>query len=502
VSGPHSAEPLLRSATPKDKRARVAIDLGAQSCRISLLRWRDNHHEIQLIHRIPNEPVHENGALRWPLDKILSGVDEGLRMAAQTAPEGIASIAVDGWAVDYVRLGVDGMPLGNPFCYRDERTVRSKQAADLLANPEWMFEQSGAQPLRINTVYQLLADRDTDIDSQAPWINLPEYVLYRLGGRRVAEYTNATHTALIDIKTHDWSNEILRRVELRCGAFPPIVPSGSVIGKLTGSLAELNAFRDTDLIVPACHDTASAVAGISSPLEGSAYICSGTWSLVGTLIAAPITTHEARDAGFTNQGAAGGGYCFHTNVNGLWILQQCMESWRRQGRPWDLPSLIEQAAQRKEFPGIVPVDAPPLMLDDNLPAHINEQLGLRGCASIEDCAGNEPVFARTIFESLAARYASALQSLEQIVGTRVQRIHILGGGSLNRLLTRLTAERTGLPVETGNVESSTIGNFAVQLAASERQGTPMRTEDIRHWARRLSEKSILSDARSVSPLTN
>jgi rhamnulokinase len=500
VSTLAGAAPLLPSARPAETRARVAIDLGAQSCRVSLLRWHDDQPEIQLIHRIPNEPVHENGTLRWPFDKILLGLEDGLRLAALAAPEGIASVAVDGWAVDYVRLGRDGVPIAHPFCYRDERTLRTKEAADLIAKPDWMFKQSGAQPLRINSVYQLLADHEGGIDPHAPWINLPEYVLYRLGGRRVAEYTNATHTAFVDLKTRDWSDEILRRVGLPRDAFPPIVHSGSVIGKLKGPLAELDAFRDTDLIVPACHDTASAVAGIPSTLEGTAYICSGTWSLVGTVIASPITTQEAKEAGFTNQGAAGGGYCFHTNVNGLWILQQCMEGWRKQGRPWDLPTLIERAAQCKQFPGIVPVEAPSLMLDDNLPARINEQLRLSGCDPIEDCAGNEPVFARTIFESLAARYASALQSLEHIVGIRLQRIHILGGGSLNQLLTRLTAERTGLPVEIGHVESSTIGNFAVQLAASERREGPLRMEIIRYWAKRLSKKNLPSEGRSAALL--
>lgn len=495
MSTPAGADLHKSFPVPADTRACVAIDLGAQSCRISLLRWREGQPQIQLIHRIPNEPVHQDGALRWPFDKILSGLEDGLRLAAQAAPEGIASIAVDGWAVDYVRLDSDGAPIAHPFCYRDERTVRSKDAADRVAKSDWMFEKTGAQPLRINTVYQLLADLDAGIDPRAPWINLPEYVLYRLGGRRVAEYTNATHTALVDLKTRDWSDEVLRCVGLSRDAFLPIVPTGSVIGKLAGPLAALDGFRYTELIVPACHDTASAVAGIPSTLEGTAYICSGTWSLVGTLVATPITTKEARDAGFTNQGAAGGGYCFHTNVNGLWILQRCMESWRKQGRPWDLNDLIAQATQCDNFPGIVPVDAPSLMLDENIPACINEQLRQCGCEPIEDCAGNEPVFARTIFESLAARYASVLQGLEHIVGTKLQRIHVLGGGSLNQLLTRLTAERAGIPVESGNVESSTIGNFAVQLAARERRGSPLRAEDIRHWAQRLSAETAHDEMR-------
>jgi len=483
------------AANTHDSRARVAIDLGAESCRVSLLRWGGGRPEITLVHRIPNGPVHVDGALRWPFSGILAGLEDGLRKAAACAPEGIASIAVDGWAVDYVRLGADGKPLAEPFCYRDERNIASKEAADRLVPPEWAYRHAGAWPLRINTVYQLMADPASGIDSHAPWVNLPEYVLYRLGGRRVAEYTNATHTGLVNIATGDWSEELLERLGVPKDSVPPIVPAGSVIGKLTGPLAELAAFRDTELIVPACHDTASAIAGIQTNLDGAAYICSGTWSLVGTVIPSPITTREAMDAGFTNQGAACEGFCFHTNVNGMWILKQCLESWRKAGRGWELTELIAQAERRNDFPGTVNVDAPPLMLDEDMPSRLNEQLLASGHAAIEDRAGNEPLFARVIFESLAHRYATALRSLEKMLNNSIRRIHILGGGSLNQLLTRLTAERTGLPVEAGNVESSTVGNFAVQMAANEARGGPLRRDAVRRWARELCEKRECGEVR-------
>ena len=470
--------------TPSALRARVAIDLGAESCRVSLLRWRNGNPHIELIHRIPNAPVHSNGSMRWPFDTILAGLEQGLRRAAERAPEGIASIAVDGWAVDYVRLGDDGRPLANPFCYRDERTVASKQAADRVVDPAWMYCHSGAQPLRINTVYQLLAD-PPELANQ-PWTNLPEYVLSWLGGRRVAEYTNATHTGLVDLATGQWSEPLLARLNLPASTLPPIVPPGTIVGKLSGLLAELGAFAHTDLIVPACHDTASAIAAIPSAFEHTAYICSGTWSLVGARIPAPIATPHAMQAGFTNQGAAAGGFCFHTNVNGMWMLKQCLEDWRKAGRLWTIEDLVVQAARCERFPGTIPVDAPSLLLDGDMPARLNEQLRSCGCSTIDDCAGNEPVFARMIFESLAARYAATLRNLEELLGESLQRIHILGGGGQNRLLTQLTAEHTGLPVETGDPESSTLGNFAVQLAAGESSGKPLDAETLRQWAQRVS----------------
>jgi rhamnulokinase len=465
--------------------ARIAIDLGAESCRVSLLRWNAGRPAIELIHRIPNGPVHRGASLHWPLETILAGLEEGLRKAAQAAPEGVASIAVDSWSVDYVRLAPDGSALREPFCYRDERTVATKEAADKLAPPFELFGRTGALPLRINTVYQLLADPAAGIDPHAPWVMLPEYVLYWLGGRRVAEYTNASHTGLVDLRTCDWSPDLFRLLDLPLEAAPPIVHSGAILGRLQGPLAQLDAFRETQLIAPACHDTASAIAGIPASLASTAYICSGTWSIVGTLAAAPVTTREAFDASYTNLGAATGDLCFHSLVNGMWLLKQCMDSWSAAGRPCSIESLVQNAAACKPLEGVIDVDAEPLLLDSNMPERINNELARLGLEPIPDVAGNEPVFARLIFESLAARYASALAALERMLGRKLERIHILGGASRNKLLVQLTEQRTGLPVETGEPESSTLGNLAVQLAASEANGQPLTPDSIRQWAQRL-----------------
>ncbi len=469
---------------PGDARARIAIDLGAESCRVSLLRWNNNQPSIELMHRTPNGPVHRGTSMRWPLEAILAGLEEGLRKAAQAAPEGIASIAVDGWAVDYVRLRRDGKPLCDPFCYRDERTIATHETVNRLLPPQELFERTGAQPLRINAVYQLMADAASGIDVNAPWVGFPEYVLYWLGGRRVAEYTTATHTGLVDLKTGDWARDLFERFGIPIEAAPPIVPAGSVIGRLEGALAELEAFRQTDLIAPACHDTASAIAGIPSNLDSTAYICCGTWSLVGTLTATPITRPEAMQARYTNQGAATGSFCFHTNVNGMWLIKQCMDSWAAQGRAWTIEDLVKRAAECKPA-AILDVDAETLLLDGNMPERINHELELRRLDTIPDVAGSEPMFARLIFESLAARYATALGHLEQMLDRKLDRIHVLGGGSRNQLLLSLTSDRTGLPVEAGEPESSTIGNFAVQIGVGDSNGKPLCADAVRHWAGQL-----------------
>ncbi len=467
--------------------ARIAIDLGAESCRVSLLRWKDGRPEIEVVHRIPNGPVHRGLSLHWPLDAILAGLEEGLRKAADLAPEGIASIAVDGWSVDYVRLAPDGQPLGEPFCYRDERTIPAKDAADAILSPRSIFERTGVLPHRINTVYQLLADPKDHIAPQAPWVMLPEYILHWLGGRRVAEYTNASHTGLVDLKTGDWDRDLFRLLDIPLDAAPPIVPAGTMLGPVRGPLAALDAYRETQLIAPACHDTASAIAGIPTSLGSTAYICSGTWSLVGTLTTAPVTTDAAFDARYTNLGAATGDHCFHTLVNGMWLLKQCMDAWASEGRPWEIEELIKLAAS-SSFPGVINVDAEPLLLDSEMPERINHQLWRRRWATIPDVAGNEPVFARVIFESLAARYGSALGDLGKMLGRKMERIHILGGASRNKLLTELTAQRTGLAVEIGETESSTIGNLAVQLAASKAGGVALSPDSVRQWAMILCQR--------------
>jgi rhamnulokinase len=468
--------------------ARIAIDLGAQSCRVSLLRWLAGKPSIQVVHRISNGPVRVDGSLHWELGRILAGLEDGLRKAAELAPEGVASIAVDCWGVDYVRLTPDGKPLRDPFCYRDERTVATKEAADKIVSPFDFYQITGAMPVPLNTAYQLMADPAAGIDPATPWATIPEYITIWLGGRRVSEFTLATHTGLVDQKAHNWSAEAFRLLGLSLEAAPEIVLAGTVVGKVQGPLAALPAFHNTQLIVPACHDTASAIAGIPADLSSTAYISSGTWSLVGTLTNTPVTTRKAFDAGYTNLGAATGDLLFHSMINSMWVLQQCMEGWQAQGRGWKIEDIVRAATEVSISTGIVDMDAPPLMLDSDMPNRINAELAHRGFDTVADVAGNEPIFARIIFESLSVRYAAALAALEQMLGRKLTAIHMLGGANRNKLLVHLTEERTGLPVQIGQTESTTVGNLAVQMASSEAGGQPPSGEAVRKWAAILCQE--------------
>ena len=375
---------------------------------------------------------------------------------------GVASIAVDGWSVDYVRLNSAAEPLYQPFCYRNERTVPIEAQVHPKLDRDRLYALTGTAQLRINTLYQLLADTAAGVEHDAEWVMLPEYILLWLGGERVGEWTNATHTGLVQLDARDWCGEIFDELNLTRIAAPLLVPSGTIVGQVLGPLAELPAFAGTKLIAAAAHDTASAVAGLPAVGDDWAYLSSGTWSLIGAVLDKPCNTQAAREAGFTNIGAVGG-ICFHKLVNGLWLLRQSMEQWASEGQNWTVPDLVKAAELATAPSGRIDVDDPDLLLPGNMPGRINAQRTRNGL----DPVSSPPEMARLIFESLAARYAQVLLDITQITGKKLNRLYIVGGGSQNQLLNQLTEKATGLEVKCGAVESSTIGNFAIQLAVLE-----------------------------------
>jgi rhamnulokinase len=300
----------------------------------------------------------------------------------------------------------------------------------------------------------------------------------------VAEYTNATHTGLLSVGSRTWCTEVFSAVGLDPAAAPELVAPGTDIGALQGSLAELPALQKTRLIAPACHDTASAIAGIPEPTEDSAYISSGTWSLVGALLDRPCNTEQSFEKDFTNQGAVAGQVCFHKNVNGMWILRQCMEHWNGE---WGLPELIAHAEGLPAPDQVFDVDDEDLMLPGNMPARINQQRRGRGLGPLSEAPRDAPVFTSLILYSLAARYAEVLRDLVTVTGKKLRQLSIVGGGSRNTLLNRLTEQATGLTVHCGYVECTTIGNFAIQLAAAE--GNSEKSE-IGRWASALGAAVI------------
>ncbi len=470
---------------PGDKRASIAVDLGAESCRVSLLQWIEGKPAITLVHRFANAPRERNGSLYWDLAMIEAGLDDGLRQCAAIAEEGVRSIAVDGWAVDYVRVDAAGRALADPFCYRDERTIKAERWLHRRIGAERLRELTGVQLMRINTLYQLYGDAMQKLPAGSQWLNLPEYILSRWGGARVSELTNATHTQMVDLSSRQWCREIFDAAHLDLATAPAIVPPGTQIGRLNGPLAELPPFRDTALIAPACHDTVSAIAGISATGNDWAYISSGTWSLVGTLLEQPQNDAEVFEDNFTNLGAVGGRICFHRNVNGMWLVRQCIDCWTERGRVWTPPELTAAAETIPAPNGLLDVDDPDLVLAGRMPERINTQRRRKGLEPLDENPESAPVFASLIFHSLASRYAQVLERVKFHSGKKLKRLFVVGGASQNRFLNQLTEQATGLEVFRGSAESATVGNFAVQLAVlqgSRDAVTGADAEQVSQWA--------------------
>ena len=471
--------------------ALVAIDLGAESCRVSLLQWTTPERPaITIVHRFPNAPWDQGaGGVRWNLTRILDELQAGLRACADRAPEGVAGVGVTGWGVDYVRLDDRGRPLAAPFCYRDPRNVPAMDAVHAIVPAAQLYAATGVQIQPINTIYQLYADKLAE-SPPAPWVMLPEFILHWLGAPRIAEYTNATHTGLVDPDTRSWSAELFSALGLDLSAAPPLIATGTALGPVRADLRSLPAFAHTQLIAAACHDTASAIAGIPYATGNWAYISSGTWSLVGAVLSAACRTHNALAADFTNLGAAGGGVLFHRGLPGMWLLRQCLDHWHDENA-WTLPDLIEAARQLPPPDSLLDLDDPAFLAPGDMPSRINAQRIRRGLVPLPPGCSSAPHYASLIFHSLAASYQSAIRQMAGLTGKPIERICVVGGGSRNEFLNTLTQTLTGLPVERCSAESSTVGNFAVQWARLDRESDLVPANEIADRSRALA--SVAAD---------
>jgi rhamnulokinase len=447
----------------------VAIDLGAESCRISLLRWQRDEPRITMVRRFAHAPRDGGAAgLRWNLAGICEELETGLQACAELAPEGIDAIGATGWAVDYVRLNAAGQPQEPPFCYRDSRAIAAMESVHAILPAKDLYARTGVQIQPLNTIYQLFADKTSGAGDSAPWVNLPEYILHWLGAPRVAEYTNATHTGLIDPERRQWSDAIFSSLGLSRAAAPELVSPGTVLGSMRCELTRMPAFAATRLVAPACHDTASAVAGIPERTGKWAYISSGTWSLAGTIRTETLRTPAVFESGFTNLGAASGQVLFHCGIPGMWLLQQCMRVWEQQ-RAWTVEDLIGEARRLPAPDALLDLNDPSFLPPGDMVGRIDAQRRRQGLALLPEGSAAAPHYASLIFHSLAGRYAALLREVRDLTGETMERIRIVGGGSRNEYLNGLIAEATGLAVQRCSVESATLGNLAVQWAALEGQ---------------------------------
>lgn len=462
-------------AESSDRDLFVAVDLGAGSGRVMLAGFAQEGLTLREARRFQYPMERREGHLRWPFASIWDEVGAGLRAAAELArAEGrrVRSVGIDTWGVDYGVLDADGNLLEDPICYRDERNPPAMAALLEAVGRRTVFAGSGIQFLVFNTIYQLYAHARAGLPARAHTLLLmPDLLAHRLTGRAVVEHSNATTTQLVDPRTRSWNLELVATTGVPAALFPPIVEAGTDLGPVRPELARAWGLdAEVRVIAPATHDTASAVVG--APLEdGWAYISSGTWSLVGVERSAALLGEDVQRANFTNEGGAYGTVRFLKNVMGLWLFESCRAEWKAAaGADAAAYEGLIAAAEQQVGTGLVFPDDGRLLNPASMADALRGQLRETG----QPDARTPEALTRVIFDSLALRYASVVDTIERLTGARPRGIQVVGGGSQNRLLNQLTADATGLPVLAGPVEATALGNALVQAVAAG------RFADVRH----------------------
>jgi rhamnulokinase len=439
----------------------LAFDLGAESGRAVLAHLHSGVLTTEEVHRFPNEPVEYSGALHWDVARLWFEMRKAL---AKLEGIELAGIGVDAWGVDYALLGEHGELVQNPYHYRDSRTQGVMEEVFHRISKEEIYAATGIQFMPINTLYQLFAARrDTPklLKSAETFLTIPDLFHYWLTGIAVCEFTNATTTQMVNAVTRTWATGLLDRLDLPAQLPARIVEPGSLIGKLLPVIARESALAGTPVIAPASHDTGSAVAAISAR-DGTAFLSSGTWSLVGTELDTPVLTTDALRLNFTNEGGVCGTTRLLKNVMGLWMLQCCRQSWSGRGQIYEYRELMELAACEAPFRHLVDPDDESFLRPPDMLTAIDQF-----CTKTHQPVPSTPgAYVRTILESLAFKYRVVLRNLEQVSGHAIAQIRVIGGGSKNRVLNQCTADATGRKVLAGPAEATALGNVAIQILAT------------------------------------
>lgn len=442
----------------------LAFDLGATSGRAVSLTVSGRKPVMREIHRFPNRMVSVGGRLFWDIYGLYMEMEKALRICAS---EGIrpCSIGIDTWGVDFGFVASDGVILGLPRSYRDPFTSGAPEEFFRVMPREEVYRRTGIQIMDFNSLYQLDVMKRTGyspLENASGLLFVPDLLVYMLTGSRVCEYTVASTSQLLDPVTKDFCPEILDAVGLGRPLFGPVVEPGTVAGVLDEGIARSTGVGRIPVISVAGHDTASAVAAVPA-LDGRfAYLSSGTWSLMGIETCSPVLTDAAFRNNFTNEGGVEGSIRFLRNITGMWLLEKCMEEWSAHGRDYSYAEIVAMAEKdRAECPAI----------DPDSDALANPQSMTGAIAGLcEEAGGPVPrtdaEFVGCIFRSLAGKYRDVLDTLRGMSPFPIDRLHIIGGGSRNALLNRMTADAAGIPVYAGPSEATAIGNCMVQARAA------------------------------------
>lgn len=454
----------------------AAIDLGASSGRVMVAAAGPDTLTLHEAHRFPNRPVRTAGTLHWNILSLYTGILDGLR-AAGSGSTPLTSIGIDGWAVDYGLLDADGALLGNPVHYRDTRTEGIAATAWTTVPATDLYATTGIQYAPFNTLYQLLAAQGSAQLSAAKHLLLiPDLLTYWLTGELGTELTNASTTQLMDPGTNSWSPKVAARLGIDLSLFPPLRRPGDPAGRLLPQvLDDTGLASPTPVTTVASHDTASAVAAVPATTENFAYICTGTWSLAGLELTAPVRTEASRAANFTNELGIDGTVRYLRNIMGLWLLQECLRTWEASAGAPDLEALLREAAHARALRSVVDAADPAFLPPGNMPHRIAQ-----ACEATGQPAPRTPAeTTRCILDSLALAHRRAIEDAQRLADRTVDVVHIVGGGARNALLCQLTADACGLPVVAGPAEAAALGNVLVQARAHGLMG------DDRHEMRAL-----------------
>lgn len=457
----------------------AAIDLGASSGRVIVGDVGADHLVLRAAARFANDPVRTAEGLYWNAGDLFRQAVAGLRTLAESSPHGLASVAVDSWAVDYALLR-SGQPLGEPFHYRDERNALGVERVHATMPPADLYQRNGLQFLSFNTLYQLAAD--TLLDRADRLLLIPDLIGYWLTGRMVTERTNASTTGLLDATTGEWDTELMQQLGLPASLFAELVAPGATIGQVTSEIGGQIGNPGLTVTAVGSHDTASAVVGVPMQGDGGAYISCGTWGLVGLELDSPVITDEARAANFTNERGVDGRTRFLTNVMGTWLISETLREWEREGGVVSLAEALRAAEDVTGEVTVFDVQDPRFVAPGDMPTRIAELCAERGLRAPDGRA----TLMRSIVESIAQAFADSLATAERLSGRPIEIVHVVGGGSLNRLLCQVTADRSGRPVLAGPVEATAIGNVLIQARTAgaisgsldDLRGLIARTQDL------------------------
>jgi rhamnulokinase len=441
----------------------LAFDLGAESGRAILGRYDGSRLRLTEVHRFANGPVRAPDGLHWDVQQLLKEIKHGLALYRQRCGRP-ASIGIDTWGVDFGLLDRGGVLLGEPFHYRDRRTEGVMEEAFKRVPRQEIFERTGIQFLPFNALYQLLSmvlAGSPVLELAHTFLTIPDLFNYWLTGQALCEFTNATTTQFYDPRAGAWATSLLDKLGIPTHFLPEVVPPGTVLGVLLPSVGDETGMEEVPVVAPACHDTGSAVAAVPASQSDYAYISSGTWSLVGIEVQKPLITPASLANNFTNEGGVEGTFRLLKNVQALWLLQESRRAWAEQGHSLSYDELARMAEAALPFAALIDPDDPSFLSPPDMPTAI--EAFCKGTGQPPPLDRGATV--RCILEGLALKYRWVLERIEEMRGRRINVIHVIGGGSQNRVLCRFTADATGRPVLAGPAEATAVGNIIVQMMA-------------------------------------